>query len=255
MGSKLGAESSNLAEGEVHLWWIPIGGSRQAVELHAQALSPDELERAARFHFDVHRNRFLIGRGALRHILGRYLEIEPRDLEFTYGSRGKPDLAPGQNGRGIRFNLSHSHDLGLLAVSMAQELGVDVELVKADFGGMEIAERFFSANEVQTLFALDAVERNAAFFSCWTRKEAFIKAIGEGLSVPLDSFDVIFAPHAKPALTRVEGKPGETLRWKMYDIPAGAQYKAALVIEGQGHRLFYRHWPTEAPDFARAAPP
>jgi 4'-phosphopantetheinyl transferase len=178
----------------------------------------------------------------MRRILSRYLSAQPRELEFVYGPKGKPELSAVQNPDCVRFNLSHSGNLALLAVAKRQELGVDVEFVKTDFGGMEIAERFFSANEVRTLFALDAAERNAAFFACWTRKEAFIKAIGEGLSVPLDSFDVVFAPGAKPALTRVDGNPGETSRWSMYDIPARLEYKAALVIEGQGHRLIYGRW-------------
>jgi 4'-phosphopantetheinyl transferase len=239
------AAIGELDAGEIHLWWIPLSGDAHTIERQREMLSTDELDRAGRFYFDVHRHRFIIGRGALRRILSLYVNLQPRDLEFVYGPKGKPELSSGQNPGRIRFNLSNSSDLALLAVVRDQELGVDLEFVKADFGGIEIAERFFSATEVETLFAIDAAERNAAFFACWTRKEAFIKAIGEGLSIPLDSFDVAFAPNAKPALTRVEGSPGETSRWSLYDIPAGPEYKAALIITGQGHRLVYRYWAAE----------
>jgi 4'-phosphopantetheinyl transferase len=241
-------EGLDLVEDEAHVWWIPLRADARALELHRQVLSPDELDRAGRFYFDQHRNQYVIGRGAMRRILSRYVNVQPQDLEFVYGPKGKPDFTPHQNPHHMRFNLSHSGGLALLGVSKNQELGVDVEFVKADFGGMEIAERFFSAKEVQTLFAIAAAERNAAFFACWTRKEAFIKAIGEGLSVPLDSFDVAFAPNARPALTRVEGNPDEVSRWNVYDIPASAEYKAAMVIEGQGHRLVYHHWPQSSGD-------
>jgi 4'-phosphopantetheinyl transferase len=237
---------SNLVTGEAHLWWIPLSADALAVDLHRQVLPSDELERAGRFYFAEHRRKFIIAHGAMRRLLSRYVNVPPKELEFVYGPKGKPEFSPIQNPDQIKFNLSHSEDLALLAVSRNQELGVDVEFVKADFGGLEIAERFFSAGEVQTLFALDVAEQNQAFFACWTRKEAFIKAVGEGLSLPLDSFDVVFAPGAKPALTRVEGNPDETSRWCMYDIPAGAEYKAALVIEGQSHRLVYGRWPAES---------
>lgn len=235
-------EMQRLVEGEAHLWWIPLTAGAREIELHRQVLPPDESERAGRFYFEQHRLKFTIAHGAMRRILSGYVHLPPRELKFTYGPKGKPEFTARQNPDRVRFNLSHSEDLALLAVARNQELGADVEFIKSDFGGMEIAERFFSASEVRTLFALDASEQNAAFFSCWTRKEAFIKAVGEGLSLPLDSFDVAFAPGAKPALTRVEGSPGETLRWRMYDVPAGPQYKAALVIEGREHRLSYRQW-------------
>jgi 4'-phosphopantetheinyl transferase len=235
-------ETQKLVEGEAHLWWIPLTASARAIELHRQVLPPDESGRAGRFYFEEHRLKFIIAHGALRRILSGYVRLPPRELKFTYGPKGKPEFSALQNPDRVRFNLSHSGDLALLAVARNQELGADVEFIKPDFGGMEIAERFFSASEVRTLFALDATERNAAFFSCWTRKEAFIKAVGEGLSLPLDSFDVTFAPGVKPELTRVEGSPSETSRWRMYDIPADPQYKAALVIEGREHRLSYWQW-------------
>jgi 4'-phosphopantetheinyl transferase len=239
MEDSAAVETQKLVTGEAHLWWIPLTAPAREIELHRRVLPSDESERAGRFYFEEHRLKIIIAHGALRRILSSYIHLPPRELKFTYGPKGKPELSAGQNPDLVTFNLSHSGDLALLAVARNQVLGADVEFIKPDFGGMEIAERFFSASEVQTLFALDASEQNAAFFSCWTRKEAFIKAVGEGLSLPLDSFDVAFAPGVKPALTRVEGSPGETSRWRMYDIPADPQYKAALVIEGQEHRLSY----------------
>jgi 4'-phosphopantetheinyl transferase len=246
MEDRFVVEMLNLIAGEAHLWWIPLTADARAVDLHRHVLAPDELSRAGRFHFDQHRQQFILAHGAMRRILGGYLNVPPQKVGFVYGPKGKPDLAASHNPGGVRFNLSHSGDRALLAVSRNQELGVDVEFVKSDFGGMEIAERFFSPKEVQTLFAICGAERNAAFFACWTRKEAFIKAIGEGLSLPLNSFDVAFAPNALPALTRVEGNADEVLRWSLYDVPAGPEYKAALVIAGQGHSLIYRHWPADS---------
>jgi 4'-phosphopantetheinyl transferase len=240
------ADLSGLAAGETHLWFIPLIADVDAVQQHRQLLAPDERARAGRFHLAEHRRRFVVGHGAVRRILSRYVTAQPQEVVFVYGAKGKPDLAADQNPHRVKFNLTHSGDLALLAVTQNQELGVDVEFVKADFGGSEIAERFFSAREVAMLFAIDERERNAAFFACWTRKEAFIKAVGEGLSLPLDSFDVAFGPGVKPALTHVEGSPGEATRWSMYDIAAGPEYKAALVIAGDGHHLVHCHWGTEA---------
>jgi 4'-phosphopantetheinyl transferase len=129
-----------------------------------------------------------------------------------------------------------------LALAKGLELGADVERINVEFATEDIARRFFSAMEVQTLCALPSGERGQAFFSCWTRKEAYIKALGGGLSVPLDSFAVAFAPGIPPALLQVQASPAEVERWSMYNIEPGEGYKAALVVEGQGHRLQHRRW-------------
>jgi 4'-phosphopantetheinyl transferase len=231
----------NLSSREVHIWHIALLQDDATVAECRKILFEDETQRADRFYFERDRRRFTVAHAALRQVLSRYLEVTPGGIKFSIGPKGKPDLVDVETQQ-IRFNLSHSGEIALLAVARGQCLGIDVEFIKTDFGGEEIAERFFSRNEVKTLQALPADQKPAAFFSCWTRKEAYIKAVGEGLSLPLDSFDVAFAPGAAPALLRVDADAGELTRWSMYDIPVPPEYKAALVIEGREHLLQEWTW-------------
>src|SRR5262249_23128168 len=147
-------------------------------------LSPEERERADRFHFARDRDRFVIAHAVLRQILALYLQSQPELIQFVQQKHGKPELAPESNPLGLTFNLSHSGEVALVAVAAHMQLGVDVELMRSDFGGEEIAERFFSRPEVEKLRLLAAHQRTRAFFQCWTRKEAYLKARGEGLSIP-----------------------------------------------------------------------
>ena len=159
-----------------------------------QVLSADEHARAERFYFQKDRERFMVARGLLRTVLGRYLNQEPSQLRFCYSPYGKPALATGSGRNTLRFNVSHSHGLALYAITCGRELGVDVELIRPELPDEEIAERFFSFQEVSGLRALPPNMRLEAFFNCWTLKEAYIKARGEGLSLPLDQFDVALVP-------------------------------------------------------------
>jgi len=236
------AADSTLTLGVVHIWQIPLSIQAARVRDCRSILSQDENHRADRFYFDRDRNRFIAARSAIRRILSRYVEMAPADLVFCYGLKGKPELSPQHAGPDIKFNLSHSRDLGLLAVARAQSVGVDIEFVDYDFASDEIATRFFSVKEVDTWRNLPSNQKAAAFFSCWTRKEAYIKALGEGLSRPLHSFDVAFGPGVEAALLRVASLPHEAGRWSMYNVDAPEGYAAALVIEGQGHRLLRRRW-------------
>jgi 4'-phosphopantetheinyl transferase len=231
-----------LAANEVDVWHIDLSEPEDGIHPYRRLLSPDEAERADRFHFEKHRRRFTVARAAMRQILGRYLGLAPEKLAFSYGPKGKPELAGGREESGIKFNLSHSSERALLAVTQSLIIGADIEWINAEFATEEIAERFFSASEVNTLFALPQSERAEAFFSCWTRKEAYIKALGEGLSVPLDSFAVAFAPGVPAALLEVKVDPEEVSRWSMYNLEAPGGYKAALVVEGKNHRLRLQEW-------------
>lgn len=224
-----------LEKCQVDIWHIPLIQNDATLSACRTLLPGDEAERADRFYFERDRRRFTVAHGALRQILGGYTGAAPRQIEFSYGSKGKPELKSPIDT--IKFNLSHSGNLALLAVTRDATLGVDVEFIKTDFGGQEIAERFFSRHEVSTLLALPVEERAYAFFSCWTRKEAYIKAVGEGLSLPLDSFDVAFGPGVSPALLRVEASAKELLRWRLYDIEVPPEYRAALIVEGRQHQL------------------
>ncbi|HJU91868.1 MAG TPA: 4'-phosphopantetheinyl transferase superfamily protein [Pyrinomonadaceae bacterium] len=221
--------SPSLQSGEIHVWRVDLEQPEEVVQQFRSTLEDDELNRADRFHFDKDRRAFTVSRGFLRHVLGRYTATKPEALRFSYGPYGKPSL--DQNDSSLRFNMSHSRGVGLVAVSEAKELGVDVEYIRADFASEDIARRFFSANEVAAFNALPIQQRVAAFFRCWTRKEAYIKAIGRGLSQALDGFDVTLAPEAPPALLRAD--EDDASRWWLSDIDVGSDYAAALVVEGQ----------------------
>ena len=228
-------ESSNWAEappslslesGGVHVWRVSLDQPDERLDRFRRTLEPDELNRASRFHFDKHRRHFIVARGFLRSVVGRYLETQPEALRFSYGAYGKPALASEHV---LRFNLSHSHEVALLAVARDAELGVDVEHVRADFASEEIAQRFFSRAEVEVFNSLPKDEQVAAFFRCWTRKEAYIKAIGKGLSQALDAFDVTLMPGVQAALLRAEDDNVE--RWWMSDLNVGKGYAGALAVE------------------------
>lgn len=214
-----------LAMGEVHVWRLALDQPEPVVAEFRSTLEADELVRASRFHFEKHRRHFMVGRGGLRYVLSQYLDAKPGEFRFSYGVYGKPALV----GEGPRFNMSHSHGMALFAVAADRELGVDVEHVRADFATADIARRFFSRLEVATFNTLPTEEQPAAFFRCWTRKEAYIKAIGRGLSEPLDAFDVTLAPGEAAELLRADR--GDVSRWAMFDIDAGDDYAGALAVE------------------------
>jgi 4'-phosphopantetheinyl transferase len=199
-----------------------------------QLLSIDELDRAGRFHFERDRYRFSVARGALRAILGRYLNIGPRAIAFDYGPQGKPSLAMATPG--LRFNVSHSKDLALIAISYGRELGVDVEFVRYLAQGARMSERFFSPREVETLRSLPEHLQERAFFACWTRKEAYIKARGGGLSIPLSAVEVSVDPREPSALLGVQDDPGGPLSWGMKELLPADGYIAALVAQGKDWR-------------------
>jgi 4'-phosphopantetheinyl transferase len=226
-----------LNDDEVHVWRTALNRTETELERLRQTLAPDEVERARRFHFDKHRRHFIIARGHLRCLLSRYLEIEPRAVEFRYSPYGKPSLAPEHGVAPLRFNLSHSGELALYAFTRGRDIGIDVEHVRAEFAGMEIAERFFSRREFAALESLPDPLRTVAFFNCWTRKEAYIKARGEGLSFPLDKFDVSLAPDEPAALLHTDGDAREAERWSLSELQAGTGYAATLAVEGRGWQL------------------
>lgn len=218
--------SPSLETGTVHVWRISLDQPFESDQHFRRMLEPDEINRASRFHFEKHRNHFIVARGFLRSVVARYLEMRPEALRFSYGAYGKPALASEHL---LRFNLSHSHEVALLAVTLDAELGVDVEHIRADFASEEIARRFFSRAEVEVFNALPQEEQVAAFFRCWTRKEAYIKAIGKGLSQALDAFDVTLAPDAAPALLRASDD--DASRWLLRNVDVGEGYAGALAVE------------------------
>ncbi|MFL6214166.1 MAG: 4'-phosphopantetheinyl transferase family protein [Blastocatellia bacterium] len=229
----------SLPRDEVHVWRARLDQPQRLAEFSA-TLAPDEQARAARYHFQKDRDHFIAARGLLRLLLSRYLQINPANFSFCYSAFGKPSLA-SHHGADLCFNISHSHDLALLAFAQGRELGIDLEWIRPEVAGEQIAEHFFSRGEVATLRALPERRQTEAFFNCWTRKEAYIKARGEGLSLPLNQFDVSLAPGEPAALLRA-AMSDETARWMMLDLTVGAGYKAALVVEGRGWRLRCLQW-------------
>lgn len=230
-----------LPKDEVHVWRVMLDQPKERTQHLYSVLAPEEKERAARFHFQKDRDHFVAAHGMVRTILATYLGLQPRDLHFSRASYGKPYLSENTRA-GLRFNLSHSNALALVAVSREREIGVDVEWIRRDVAEEKIAERFFSLREVATLRSLPPEQQPEAFFNCWTRKEAYIKARGEGLSLPLDTFDVSLAPGEPAALLENRIDAGEMSRWRLVELAPGAGFKAALVVEGQDCQLRCWQW-------------
>jgi 4'-phosphopantetheinyl transferase len=216
---------------DVHVWRASLEASASARSRFEATLSGDELDRANRFHFERDRRRFIVARGVLRILLGEYLRTVPQALTFEYGSHGKPALADRHRGT-ITFNVSHSGELALFAFSRRGDIGIDIEAIRPMPDGDNIAARFFSAREVARFQALPHEAREEAFFRCWTRKEAYVKAVGDGLARALDAFDVTFAP-GEPVRLTVEGDERESRRWTLRPLDPPDGYTAALVTEGR----------------------
>jgi 4'-phosphopantetheinyl transferase len=177
----------NLADGEIHVWRAPLDLDTEALERCASNLSIDEKVRASRFLFPRDRDYFMAARGILRELLAKYVACSPAELEFQYGQRGKPSIRTVNGQPPVRFNLSHSRGLAIYAFARSRELGIDLESIRTEFSGEDIAERHFSPRELDEWHRLTPESRTEAFFLCWTRKEAYVKARGEGLQIPLDS--------------------------------------------------------------------
>jgi len=239
---------------EVHVWRVSLIESLVTELL--PTLSPDECARADRFHFARDRNRFIVARGSLRTILGLYLSRKPAELDFCYSQYGKPSLSANRSvppavaggfgaaaANDISFNQSHANELVLIAVTRDRQIGVDIEFIRPESASHGIAERFFSSQEVNALRALPVDMQSEAFFNCWTRKEAYIKARGEGMSLPLDQFNVSLAPGETAALLGNLRDAAEVSRWSLQELYPGAGYRAAVAVEGHGWQLKCRQWP------------
>jgi 4'-phosphopantetheinyl transferase len=231
--------ASQIQPGEIHVWRVFFSTYLDDIDAFVKRLLPAESERAARFRAEHARHEYIISRIFLRAVLGSYLNIPPALIQFRYGPRGKPSLAGDIS---LRFNLSHSRDVALLAITWEREIGADVEYIRPIPEADDIVGNYFSPNEITVFSALPASEKPAAFFRCWTRKEAYIKACGDGLSIPLDSFDVTLAPRQPARLLRVEGNPAEVERWALLDVPVVENYAAALCVEGKSAEIACWDW-------------
>ncbi len=223
-----------LDRDEVHVWRVDVGSAYACRDLLWSFLTGDERLKAADFLFEDDRKRFVVSRGVLRALLGGYLRRHPGSLSFGYNPYGKPFLA---GDFGIGFSTSHSHGLVLLAFARGRNIGVDIERVRADLGVEGIAACYFSPREIATLHSLPNGLREEAFFACWTRKEAFAKAEGKGLALPLSRFEVTLGPGKPATLLDTEGDPLESTKWTIQEMAPDSGYVAALAIEGTAMRL------------------
>jgi len=234
---------------EVHVWRACLDVQSSHVQRLALMLSADERERAERFRFQRHRDHFVAARVFLRILIGQYLQKEPDQIQFSYNPYGKPYLAQEGN-HTPSFNLSHSEGLALYAVTRDREIGVDVEHVSERVDTDEVAQHHFSPSEIASIRALPQSLRQRAFFTCWTRKEAYLKAQGNGLSAALDSFSVSLKPAEPPALLNVQNDSEESSRWSFLAIDPDPGYVAAVAVEGRSPLLRCWEFPSEMQDLS-----
>jgi 4'-phosphopantetheinyl transferase len=228
-----------LPDDEVHVWHVDLVAWEKEADSLFKLLNTEERERAERFKFPAPRNQFVISRALLRQALGLYLRIEAREICFRTIGNGKPELAES---RDLHFNLSHSEGVTVFAVARRRQVGVDVERIREDTNALELAERFFSPPEVQWLRAQPTSQHLPSFFTCWTAKEAYIKAQGEGLSLPLSSFGVLPCPTGSELQLKVYDDPEESQRWSMWQLGLGPDLRAALAVEGDGCKVRLGQW-------------
>ena len=218
--------------GEIHVWRVELDDVARPVVAYQSILSEEENSRANRFYSEQGRERFILTRFALRTLLGRYVGIDPDQLRFATNDYGKPYVQ--NEGADARFNLSHSGSLALIAISQGREISVDVEIVRDDDSFDRIAARYFSLAETLALQATPETQRHASFTQIWTKKEAYIKARGLGMAIPLNSFDVSRNVHTVPV--NVTGT-SETLPWAVRALPLGAAYRGAVAAPGTDWRF------------------
>jgi 4'-phosphopantetheinyl transferase len=230
----------HLNQDEVHVWQMRVSELAGMIDITGIYLSVEERERANRFQFEDDRNRFTVSHRSLRRILGQYLQLPPEEITFGRGEQGKPNLDPVPQAGGLAFNMSHSGDFILIAVGRKREVGVDVEKMRPEIELERLARRFFSPGEAARISVQDSEQRLAAFFRCWTRKEAYIKARGGGLSIPLDQFEVTLDAEAPAALLANWDDPEEVSRWSLHNIDLDEEHLAALAVEGTP--LIIRYW-------------
>ncbi|KJH72734.1 4'-phosphopantetheinyl transferase family protein [Aliterella atlantica] len=222
----------SLSQSEVHIWRVFLDRPAGSINQLAQTLSADEYARAERFYFERDKNRFIVARAALRAILGSYLSIAADKVQFCYGHRGKPALAQTHAQSRLCFNLSHSEELAVCAITRDREVGVDVEFIRPITEAEQIAKRYFSARENASFQALPNSDKQAGFFYHWTRKEAYLKAEGEGLSANCDRFDASVASEE----AKIQGT-GD--RWFLQGFTPAPNYIATVAVEGKGWEVTY----------------
>jgi 4'-phosphopantetheinyl transferase len=226
-----------LGPEDVHVWRVSLDCDEHTTARLGAFIAADERQRGDRFHFAHDRRRYVTGRGWLRVLLGEYLAVRPHDVPLSATALGKP-VVVGESA--LRFNVAHSADLALVGVTRGRDIGVDVEFQRADVDGPSLAGRFFAPEEVAALKAFPPAEQRTTFYRCWTRKEAYVKALGLGMQVPLDGFAVTLASNTA-ALTHTSHDPSQLARWQLRGLSPAPGFAAAVAVEGTGWRLFCGH--------------
>lgn len=230
-------DSLELRSHQVDIWRVSLDLYPAAAQWADSTLSAEESERAARFHFEKDRQRYILAHACLRDILSRYLHCETGQVNFSTNAYGKPILFPNTD---IDFSLSHSGEYVLIAVARGHKVGVDVEHFRMDLEHEKIARRFFSQAEDEEFNTIPPEQKVTAFFNCWTRKEAYIKAHGLGMSLPLDSFDVSLVPDEHAVLRATRPDPDEARKWTLLPLDVHPEYAGTLAVEGMD--LEFRYW-------------
>lgn len=233
-----------LAPGQVHVWraWLDLPAAQVAD--FQSLLSPDEAERAGRFVFERDRRRYVVARGVLRVLLAAYLQTDARGIVFEYGPYGKPLLSPARTGTPLFFNTAHSHEIAVYGITRSGPTGIDVEYCRSLESVSSLIPAVFTDQEMAVFRSLPVVQQRPAFYNGWTRKEAFIKAIGEGLSFPLQQFDVSVTPDRPAQLLRVQGEPDAPARWQMRGFTPAADYAGAVVVEARSAEVSFWQFTT-----------
>lgn len=229
----------DLERNDVHLWAIDLTRPSPDLQKLRQLLAEDERARADRFHFDQDRDFYICARGVLRLLISRYQQTSPEGVSFVYGEQGKPELSEGN----LAFNVSHAFGLALVGFTRGREIGVDIELIRPLSDARAVARRSFSAAEFEEWTAVVEPHKMQAFFNCWTRKEAYIKATGQGLACPLGSFAVTLRPEEPAALLHINGSQAQAAQWHLESVAPAQNYMGAVLAAGSDWTLSQFAWP------------
>lgn len=232
---------ATLDRNHLHIWAVRVEDPPHPYGVLRELLTQEERERADRFHFEADRQRSVLGRGLLRVLLGHFLDAAPAELVFSYGEQGKPRLGGNIEG-GVEFNVSHSGEWVILGLCVGRSVGVDVEQIREMTDMESLAERYFAPAEVRALRSLDVAERREAFFTCWTRKEAYVKAVGAGFSMDLDTFEVSVRPLESASLLTIDGSAQLAAEWTLWGGTPAVGYVAAAAVARGGVKVTSHFW-------------
>jgi len=231
-----------LVENIVHIWSVPLSIDAKTQNKYWSVLSDEEKSRANRYKFDILKTKFIACRGVLRLLMGAYLGIDANQVEISYIKNGKPN-----HHSNLEFNVSHSEDWAVIGFTLDTILGIDIECIKRNIEFEDIARRFFSLEESKLVINSPKEQLALYFYNCWTRKEAFVKALGDGLSFPLDQFEVSCVPSDPPQLLKTKWDKTEATKWSLWGFEKDQDYVGAITLKGPSKELLYYTWDHTSP--------